>query len=86
VKANAANIEIRVRQRDDRAAWAVIISSRGREAIIELSDYDKAMKWAEMECRSYKVLPAFSVEADVTSTSARRARTKPARDYDLSTS
>ena len=48
---------------------------RGREMILELPDYDHAVKWAQMECRSYKIPPLFSIEELVSSPPARQPTT-----------
>jgi hypothetical protein len=76
VMTNVANVEIRIRQHNDSPACAVIVTARDREMIIQLPDYDKAVKWAEMECRSYRVQPTFPVEAIENSNPSRRPKTK----------
>ena len=35
---------------------------RGQEISIRCSDYDQAVKWARIECKSYKVVDGFTVE------------------------
>jgi hypothetical protein len=47
--------EVRVRRYDGFAQCDVIVSFRGREMILELADYNHAVKWAQMEAKVYKI-------------------------------
>jgi len=40
----------------------VIVKSRDRQARIRCDDYDGALKWAQIECRSYGVIAGVKIE------------------------
>ena len=46
---------VRIRCYSDLAAYEVIVALRGREMCLWCRDYDQAVKWARVECRSYGV-------------------------------
>jgi hypothetical protein len=54
--------EIRVRRYDGVPEFDVVVIFRGQEITIRCRDYDQAVKWARIECRSYKVADGFIVE------------------------
>jgi hypothetical protein len=54
--------EIRVRRYDGAPECDVIVFFRDREITIRCRDYDQAVKWARIECKSYKVADGFVVE------------------------
>lgn len=58
----AHRAEICVRQYADAPECDVIVVFRGRELSLRCSDYDEAVKWARIECKSYKVAQGFTVE------------------------
>ena len=58
----AHSAEIRVRRYDGVPECDVVIIFRGQEIMIRCRDYDQAVKWARIECRSYKVADGFIVE------------------------
>jgi hypothetical protein len=72
--------EICIRQYIGAPECDVVVVFRGQELSLRCPDYDQAVKWARLECKSYKVAQGFTVErpkgallsklADV----ARRAR------------
>jgi hypothetical protein len=46
---------VRLRCYSDVAAYEVIVTLRGREMCHRCRDYNQAVKWARVECRSYGV-------------------------------
>jgi len=56
------NAEVRVRRYGDIAECDVVVALRGQEISIRCRDYDQAVKWARIECRSYKIVGGFTVE------------------------
>jgi hypothetical protein len=52
--------EISIRQHSNSPECDVIVAIRDREMIVRLPDYRRAVKWAQMESRSYKLTAAFS--------------------------
>jgi hypothetical protein len=54
--------EIRVRRYDGVPECDVIVFLREQEMTIRCRDYDQAVKWARIECKSYKVAEGFTVE------------------------
>jgi hypothetical protein len=54
--------EIRVRRYDGVPECDVIVFFREQEMTIRCRDYDQAVKWARIECKSYKVVDGFTVE------------------------
>ena len=40
----------------------MIVALHDREMVVRLPDYGQAVKWAQMEARSYKLSAAFSEE------------------------
>ena len=54
--------EVRVRRYGDLAECDVVVALRGQEISIRCRDYDQAVKWARIECRSYKIDGGFTVE------------------------
>jgi hypothetical protein len=47
--------EVRVRRYDGFAQCDVVVTFRGREMVLELPDYSQAVKWAQMEAKTYKI-------------------------------
>jgi hypothetical protein len=60
ITAHAA--EIRVRRYDAVPECDVVVFFRGQEMTLRCRDYDQAVKWARIECKSYKVADGFTVE------------------------
>ena len=54
--------EICIRRYNDAAECDVVVAFRGREISLRCRDYDQAVKWAQLECKSYKVAQGFTVE------------------------
>ena len=45
----------RVIIRRDKEACAVVVLVRGQEIVHRCRDYSQALKWARLECKSYKI-------------------------------
>ncbi|MBV8574340.1 MAG: hypothetical protein JOZ58_04780 [Acetobacteraceae bacterium] len=44
-----------IRCHSDVAAYEVVVALRGKEMSHWCRDYDQAIKWAQVECRSYGI-------------------------------
>jgi hypothetical protein len=47
--------EVKVRRYSGSAACEVIVRKRGQEMVLSCRDYDQAVRWARIECKSYGV-------------------------------
>ena len=47
--------EVRIRCYRDVPECEVVVAVRGKEIILRCPDYDQAVKWARVECRSYGI-------------------------------
>jgi hypothetical protein len=54
--------EVRVRRHSDISECDVVVAVRGQEMSLRCRDYNQAVKWARIECKSYKVEGGFTVE------------------------
>jgi hypothetical protein len=54
--------EISIRRYNGGAECDVVVVFRGRELSLRCRDYEQAVKWARLECKSYKVGQGFTVE------------------------
>jgi hypothetical protein len=54
--------EVRVRRHGDVSECDVVVAVRGQEMSLRCRDYNEAVKWARVECRSYKIDGGFTVE------------------------
>ncbi len=54
--------EIRIRRYNGVPECDVVVFVRGKEIMIRCRDYDQAVKWARIECKSYKVADGFMVD------------------------
>jgi hypothetical protein len=54
--------EVWIRRYSDCLECDVIVALCGREMVVQLPDYGQAVKWAQMEARSYKIPARFSEE------------------------
>ena len=54
--------EVRVRRHSDAPECDVVVAIRGLEMSLRCRDYNQAVKWARMECKSYKIAAGFIVE------------------------
>lgn len=72
--------EISVRRYKDAPECDVIVVFRGQELSLRCRDYDQAVRWARIECKTYKVTKGFTVQQPVgalltkLASVARRAR------------
>jgi hypothetical protein len=46
--------EVRMQRYNHTPEWEVVVVRRGAEIRYTCRDYDQAMKWARVECRSYR--------------------------------
>jgi hypothetical protein len=53
---------VRVRRYDDIPECEVIVAVRGKEISIRCRDYNQAVQWARIECKSYKIASGFTIE------------------------
>jgi hypothetical protein len=54
--------EVRVQRHSDGPECDVVVAVRGLEMSLRCRDYNQAVKWARMECKSYKIATGFIVE------------------------
>ena len=47
--------EVRVRRYSNSAECDVVVTVGGREMILQLPDYSRAVKWAQIEAKTYKI-------------------------------
>ena len=72
--------EICIRRYKGAPECDVIVAFRGKEISLRCGDYDQAVKWARVECKTYKVAKGFTVERPMGALiaklagAARRAR------------
>jgi hypothetical protein len=60
----APAIEVSIRRYSHVPICDVIVTSRRRQALIRCDDYDAAVRWAQIECRSYRVVGGAKVESE----------------------
>lgn len=58
--------EVRIRRLSNRRDCEVVVLRRGQQMVIRLPDYDRAVKWARMECKTYKIPTTFLEEPAAT--------------------
>jgi hypothetical protein len=54
--------EVWVRRYNGVPECDVVVAVRGQEMLLRCRDYNEAVKWARIECKSYKVDGGFTVE------------------------
>jgi hypothetical protein len=54
--------QVRIRRRSDVPECDVVVIFRGQEMSLKCRDYNEAVKWARLECKSYKIAEGFAVE------------------------
>jgi len=54
--------EVFIRRYSHIPICEVVVAIRGRELLIKCKTYDAAVKWAQMECKSYGVIAGAVVE------------------------
>jgi hypothetical protein len=47
--------EVRIRRYTHVPGCDVVVAVRGKEVVLRCPDYDQALKWAWLECKSYRV-------------------------------
>jgi hypothetical protein len=47
--------EVLIRRYDNAPECVVVVAFRGRQSLLRCRDYDQAVKWARVECRSYGI-------------------------------
>jgi|HubBroStandDraft_6_1064221.scaffolds.fasta_scaffold3003843_1 hypothetical protein len=56
--------EVRIRRFEDCNDCLVIVAVGVREIVLKCPDYNYAVRWARLECKSYKIESGFSVEGE----------------------
>ena len=59
---NASGAEVRICRRDDASECEVVVIVRGQQMSLKCRDYNEAVKWARIECKTYKIADGFAVE------------------------
>ena len=54
--------KVRIRRHSDASQCDVIVAIGGKEMSLRCRDYNQAVKWARLECKSYKIEGGFTVE------------------------
>ena len=54
--------EVRIRRHSDAPQCDVVVAVGGKEISLKCGDYNQAVKWARLECKSYKIESGFTVE------------------------
>jgi hypothetical protein len=54
--------EVRVKRYNAIPECDVVVSFRGREMSLRCRDYNDAVAWARIECKTYKIEGGFTVE------------------------
>jgi hypothetical protein len=58
------SIEVLIRRYSHVPICDVIVTSRRRQVLIRCDDYDAAVRWAQIECKSYGVVGGAKVESE----------------------
>jgi hypothetical protein len=58
--------EVWVRRYRDTAECDVVVVVREQTMVLRCRDYSQAVKWAKIECKSYKIPDDFTVELVAT--------------------
>lgn len=51
---------VRIRRYADSPECDVVVTMRGRELVLACPDYERAVRWAHLECKSYGISPIFA--------------------------
>jgi hypothetical protein len=54
--------QVTVRQYSDSPECDVVVIVREQTMVLKCRDYDQAVNWARIECKSYKIADDFTVE------------------------
>ena len=58
--------EVTIRRYPETSVCDVVVVARGQELVLRCPSYSQAVKWARLECKSYKILePATEIEQEV---------------------
>ncbi len=57
----SATAEVRIRRQGGQQKCDVVVAVGGRQMVITLPDYDIALKWARVECKTYGIPPALPI-------------------------
>ena len=60
--------EVRIRRYSHSPECEILVSVRGKEICLRCSDYDQALKWARIECKSYRIAGVSVEWIDETTT------------------
>jgi len=58
-----SRVEVSIRRHSNSSECDVIVAIRDREMVLRLPDYGRALKWAQMESRSYRLSAVVAEEA-----------------------
>ncbi len=53
-------VDVQIRRYQGVLECDVVVAANGRELVVTCPDYNRALRWALMECKSYRVTPRFS--------------------------
>jgi len=74
-------VEVSIRRHSNSSECDVIVAIRDREMVVRLPDYGRAVKWAQMESRSYRLPVGFAETGEtLRSENAEREVMPVARD------
>ncbi len=68
--------EIRIRRMSSALDCDVVIALRGEEVSIRCRTYDDAVKWAQMECKSYRIAEFATENGSISSVHPMAARSE----------
>ena len=54
--------EVRIRRHSGAPQCDVVVAVGGKEMSLTCRDYNQAVRWARIECKSYKIEGGFTVE------------------------
>jgi hypothetical protein len=54
--------EVTVLRYPDSPECSVVVAVRGQKIVLKCRDYNQAVKWARIECKSYRIANEFTVE------------------------
>ena len=53
-------VEVQIRRYPGVDQCDVVVASRSRQLVVTCPDYERALRWAQMECKSYRIAPVFA--------------------------
>jgi hypothetical protein len=54
--------EVRIRRHGDAPECDVVVAIGGKVMMLRCRDYNQAVRWARIECKSYKIEGGYTVE------------------------